>query len=244
MTVGSRTCPKCGFSQPDDNAECAQCGVVFERYHQQRDALLKRTSARTGDPPRAIKRVRPLTILMLLIFFAVAWLLIRDMEAFNAPPAAWSGDEGVSAGGTIKVAKRGRVEAAASDDDAEPWEGELAFGVRVYPEALPTADAAEGGEATWSLQYQSADALDDVMTFYREQFGNSRLFREPLEVPEAHANAAMLAGVTRRYARWFATTTDENGQAMNVDVVVESPYLQADGTFHPDATIVTITRQN
>jgi len=217
---------------------------VFERYHQQRDALLRRTSARTGEPPRAIKRVRPLTILLLLIFFGVAWLMIRDMEAFRAPPAAWSGDEGVSGGGTINVAKRGRVEATLSDDDTETWEGELAFGVRVYPEAALTTDAAEGGDASWSAQYQSADPLDDVLAFYREQFGNSRLFREPLEIPEALPNAAALAGVTRRYARWFATTTDENEQALNVDIVVESPYLQADGTFHPDATIITISRQN
>lgn len=24
-------CPKCGFEQPDDHAECARCGVLFAR---------------------------------------------------------------------------------------------------------------------------------------------------------------------------------------------------------------------
>ena len=30
-------CPKCNFEQPDQQAECLGCGVIFDKYRQQQE---------------------------------------------------------------------------------------------------------------------------------------------------------------------------------------------------------------
>jgi hypothetical protein len=233
--MGNRTCPKCGLAQPETNTECVQCGIVFERYHAQRDALLKKTSARKGPPPREPLRVRPLTYLLLLAFFLVSYLAIRELDVVRNPPSAWSGDQGISAGGNIEVKPRGRVEVAGPTQGE--WDGELCFGVRVFPDAAPVATDGASPQ-TEQKTYLASAPLDDVHVYYEELYGPARVFTDSLVVPDDHPSAATLRLETIRWCRWYARTTGLDGTAQNIDIDVRSPYLAIDGTFHPDSTAI------
>ncbi len=238
--MGNRTCPKCGLAQPETNTECVQCGIVFERYHAQRDALLKKTTARKGPPPSEPKRVRPLTFLLLLVFFLVSYLAIRELDAVRNPPASWSGDQGISSGGNISVARRGRVE--IGEAEGEPWDGDLCFGVRVFPGALLDGDDTAAGDQGHERIYLTAAPLDEVHAFYEESYGPSRVFSGPLDVPADHPSAAALRGQTVRWSRWYARTAGLDGTPQNVDITLRAPYLGADGAFHPDSTAIICSR--
>jgi hypothetical protein len=45
-------CPKCGFDQPGDGAECIKCGIVFAKY-------LRKQRASTDGPQKLLENVSP-----------------------------------------------------------------------------------------------------------------------------------------------------------------------------------------
>ncbi len=239
-----RMCPKCGFAQPDSNEECAQCGVVFERYHQQRDALLKKTSARKGPaPPPPPKRVRPLTYVMFAVFVALAAWQLQRMDFVRNPPSTLAGDDNVSRGGTIDVRKRGRVETAAPAGDEE-WDGELRFGLKVFPGArlLGEAEIADPDDpAEQVARFEASAPFDEVMAFYEAELGWARAKEQMVSPPEGIAVGADQQGVVGKRARWYALTSDAEGNSAKVDVTLQAPFYDPDGTFHPETTLIALS---
>jgi len=239
-----RTCPKCGFAQPDTNAECAQCGVVFEKYHEQRDALLKKTSARKGPhKPVVRKRVRPLTYIMLLVFFGLAWYQLRNLDVLRNPPSTWSGDEDVSRGGTIDVKKRGRVEAIPIADEEE-WDGELQYGLKVVADATLLSEVEvtdPDAQQQHIARYETMLPFDEILQFYTDEFGWTRAMEQQITPPQGVEVGADLQSVVGMRARWYVLSADEEGNSLKVDVVIQSPFFDPDGTYHPDSTLIALS---
>lgn len=239
-----RMCPKCGFAQPDTNEVCGQCGVVFEKYHQQRDALLKKTSARTGPPPPTLrKRVRPLTYFMLLLLLGLGAYKLQKLEMVQNPPDSLSGDEGISRGGNIDVKKRGRVETTAPVDEHE-WEGEIRYGIKVFPDAtLITETEVENPDdpAQHISRFETNAPFDTVLEFYTAEFGWTRAMEEAVHPPAGIAVGASQQGVTGKRARWYALASDGEGNSLKIDVTIQSPFFDPDGTFHPETTLIALS---
>ncbi len=238
-----RTCPKCGYSQPDTVEECSQCGVVFAKYHAARDAMLDRTSARIGEPPPTPKRIRPLTYLLLFAYLALGWYAIRNLDIWENPEAYLPAEDGISAGGDQFVRKRGRVQVNKPVEEV-PWEGETCFGIRVLPGAEPhvhgdgTTVVNHAGEPT---EFVSRQPYEEVTEFYREIFGPTRVFFEHVEPPESHPNRDSMSTIDGRRAKWYALSETADGMSLHVDIQVRSPFFDDDGTLHVDATQIVFS---
>ncbi len=237
-----RTCPKCGYSQPDTSDECSQCGVVFAKYHASRDAMLDRTSARIGEPPAEPKRIRPLTFLLLFAYLALGWYAIRSMDIWDNPATYLGPEDGISRGGDTFVRERRRVAVEAQPVVEEgDWEGLRCFGIKVFEGAEPLR--SDDGTAMVNFQGEPTEFVvnapyEEVTEFYRGIFGPTRVFFEQLEPPASHPNPESVGQIDGRRAKWYAMSETPDGMSIHVDVQVSSPFFATDGTLHADGTLV------
>jgi hypothetical protein len=59
-------CPKCDFEQPDENTECLKCGIIFKKYYEHPDPILRKQPA---PPTERESTTEDLTFFRKLLFY-------------------------------------------------------------------------------------------------------------------------------------------------------------------------------
>jgi len=243
-TMSQRACPKCGCEQPEYHTECSQCGIVFAKYTEEYDSFLRAQASGTLQPrPR---RVRPLTLVLLLAYLGLGWYAIEYYEITDKLVLLSGPEEGISSGGSFTLRKRTRVEIPAVET-AEAAEGADAVvachGVAVFQDASLVSDRTTVPDKPGFVLYETEGAMEDVVAFYQAMLGETRLIRTTFEVPPDNPIAETRSEVPGRRARWFVRAIDSLGQMRDVDLELQTPFFDADGSFNPDATLISLTER-
>jgi hypothetical protein len=238
VTMSERACPKCGCEQPDYHTECTQCGVVFAKYTAEYDSFLRAQASGTLHPTPP--RVRPLTLVLLLAYLGVGWYAIDYYEVTDKLVLLSGAEEGISSGGTFTLRKRSRIELPAVSPSEDESAVAACHGVVVYPDATLVSDRTSVPDAAGQVLYETEQTLDDVLAFYASMLGKTRLIRAPIEVPSDSPIVETRSEVPGRHARWFVRTLDPAGAALDVDLELHTPFFDADGSFNPDATLISL----
>lgn len=236
-----RACPKCGHEQPEYHTECAQCGIVFTKYTEEYDSFLRSQASATLQPRPA--RVRPLTLVLLLAYLGLGWYAIEYYEVTDKLALFSGPEEGISSGGSFTLRKRSRVEFPAVEA-AVGAEGEGSLGVYaglpVFAGATLISDRTSVPDKTDETLYETGESLDDVVAFYQGFLGESRVIRTAIEVPADSPIASTLGEVRGRRVQWYVRILGSDGQTRDVDVELQTPFFDAAGSFHPDATRISL----
>jgi len=237
-----RACPKCGHEQPEYHTECAQCGIVFSKYTEEYDSFARAQASTTLQPRPA--RVRPLTLVLLLAYLGLGWYAIEYYEITDKLVLLRGAEEGISSGGSFNLRKRSRVEIPAVQA-VEGAEGEAApavyAGLPVFADATLISDRTAVSDEAGHALYETGESLDAVMAYYQGLLGEARVIRTAIEVPADSPIASTLGEVRCRRVQWSVRTVGADGVAHDVDVELQTPFFDAAGSFHPDATLIALT---
>ena len=90
-------------------------------------------------------------------------------------------------------------------------------------------------------RFETNAPFDTVLEFYTAEFGWTRALEEAVNPPAGIAVGASQQGVTGMRARWYALSNDGEGNSLKVDVTIQSPFFDPDGSFHPETTLIALS---
>jgi len=235
--MSERTCPKCGYEQPDYHTECAHCGIIFAKYVTEADSFLRATQS---VPPEPTARVRPFTLFLLLAYLALGWYAIHYFGIVDKLAVLRGREADVSYGGVTNVRQRQRINLPAPAPlEEEAANGVACYGIPLFPDASGAADASTIAGFLHAVRYETTASMDEVTAFYDNLLGAGRMRRVAVEIPEGSPLAASLGEVRGRRTRWYVRVTNAADQSTDVDLVLQNPFFDDSGRFRPAATSIT-----
>ena len=189
--MSERTCPKCGYEQPEYHTECAHCGIIFAKYSDDADSFLRATQSVHPEPTA---RVRPFTLFLLLAYLALGWYAIHYFGIVDKLAMLSGPEEGIARGGVTSIAKRQRVNLPAP----APLDGEVpgdvaCFGVPLIEGAETRTGTEPAVQPLTAIQYETSIPMDDVPAYNASR---SRYPRAARSIRWERSGAARRAGTS------------------------------------------------
>lgn len=231
-----RVCPKCGREQPIYHTECVQCGIIFDKFNQDREAAKQARLEGTLEEPEP--RVRPLTLVLLLAYLALGAYAIHYFDVIDKLAILQGGEEGISSGGSFTKRSRQRI-TVVETSIVEGVDQQVCLGIPVYPQASLVSDRTGEQPTLGITHYEIPRTLDDVVAFYEGLLGPARLKRIEIPVTPDYPIADTLGAVRGRRAHWGLRCAMLDGSTRDVDLALQNPFFDDDGSFFPGTTLIT-----